>query len=161
VVSIPIIWGTPGLFFEGADKAKTELETSETLGLCYSQEVIGLLNTLPAGLISAGSNGAGDILNQTQHRTLSGNYHRNWDGILAQVYIATSQPDKAFALLSKHRVNYVHYCAGGSGVKSYVTDYENSLYANIKAGTLPDYLELVSDNLENGDVKIFRVKLPD
>ena len=161
VASIPVIWGTPGLFFEDAGTAKTELETSEASGLCYSQDVISLLNTLPAGLISAGSNGAGDILNQTQHRTLSGNYHRNWDGILAQIYIATSPPDKAFALLSKHRVNYVHYCAGGSGTKTYVNGYENSLYANIKAGALPDYLEPVSDNLEDGNVKIFRIKLPD
>jgi len=156
-LSIPIIWAAPGALL--TDKAENTAKTKrkEQSGHCYSKEVIVQLNALETGVISAGTNGAGDILTQTKHRTLSGNYHRNWRGIATQIQIASSVPEKAYDLLIEHGVDYIHYCKWDAETGGYVKNAKDGLIANVSAGRPPAYLKPVSNNLEGGDVQIFRV----
>jgi hypothetical protein len=155
--SISIFWGIPGLWFSDTSRLEARLESAERVKTCFSDSVMAALNALPNGRISASSNGAPAILMNTGHAVLSGNYHRNWQGIAAQIRIATSEPSVAYQTLSDHNVDYLLYCKWDWELSRAPETVPAGLLTAIDRDEAPDYLELISDNLEGGDVKIFKV----
>ena len=139
--------------------AEEDLASEDTQIQCASEDVLSSLNVLPLGTILAHPNMAGDILNKTSHRSLSGNYHRNWQGISVQIQVAISDPVKAGELLLENKIDYVYLCKGASETKIYKEHNEKGLTAQLSEGIIPDYLDIVSDpDLEDGEVVIFKVK---
>ena len=112
------------------------------------------------GVVAATSNGGAPILQYTNHRSISGNYHRNIAGITLQIKIATSQPADAKALLMDNGVDYVHYCRPTAETQNLIDENPSGLYGAIKDGNVPDYLMPVVPDLEDGAVSIYRVIKP-
>lgn len=158
--SISIFWGIPGLWFSDTSRLEARLESAERVKTCFSDSVMAALNALPNGRISASSNAAPAILMNTRHAVLSGNYHRNWQGITAQIRIATSEPSVAHQTLDDHEVDYLLSCKWDWELSRAPETVPAGLLAAINQDEIPDYLELISDNLEGGDVKIFKVLPP-
>lgn len=78
---------------------------------CFSTEAFDALGALAPGIVSASSNLGAQILLNTHHRVLSAPYHRNQDGMIAQLRIAFSKNDKdAKEMLRRYQVNYVVIC---------------------------------------------------
>jgi len=124
---------------------------------CTSSDVMMAFNDLPTGLILSGSNNTGQILIDTPHRMVSGNYHRNWQGISTQIEIYITPPDQAHILLTDNKIDYMYYCTADAS-KNLVNHNKDGLIAQINAGNIPDYLEPISPNeLEGGAAKIFKV----
>lgn len=152
-LSIPLMWAIPGLMLMEDSKTAAASKKSP----CYSSDVMDALNTLPTGLIAATSNGGAPILQFTKHRSLSGNYHRNINGITGQIKIATAAPDDAEQLLRLHKVDYVHFCRPTAETENLVTENPNGLYGALKAGAVPDYLTPAVADIADGAVSIYRV----
>ena len=159
-LSIPAVWALLPAIITDADSKAEALETTKaSADLCLSDSVIAEFNALPKGRVSTNSNFTGDILLKTQHSALSGNYHRNWQGISNQIQIAISEPDKAYQILTQSGADYLYYCKNGFETKTYSAYNDSGLFAAIGAGQVPDYLQkLSSDELLDGSAIIFKVK---
>ena len=158
LASLPLVWMLPGVFIGATLMAEEDL-TSKKTQICASDAVLSSLNKLPLGTILAHPNMAGNILNKTGHRALSGNYHRNWQGISVQIQVAISDPVKAGELLLENNIDYVYLCQAASETTIYKEHNDNGFTAQLTEGIIPDYLDVVSESdLEGGDVVIFKVK---
>ena len=113
------------------------------------------MNTLEQGRILATSNGTSKFLLWTKHSALSGNYHRNIDGIQSNIRAFTAVPEEARGYLKKNQINYVHVCR--TTQESVVLEEQNpdGLMGVLLEETPPDYLSVLSD-LEDGAVTIYR-----
>lgn len=153
-LSLPFIWGMPGALLdiaqEGADVPEEEVVA------CYSDDVMAQMKTLPTGFVMATSNGGAPLLTYTDHRSMSGNYHRNIAGIALQINIATTAPEAAEALLTKHDVDYVHFCKTDTQTLILIEENDKGLYAALQDENVPSYLTPVL-SLEEGEVKIYKV----
>jgi len=161
VTAVPAAWTVPGIIMEPFEKAEHVDAKAQTSVKCASESVVESFNALPIGTIAADSDMTGFILNRTSHRALSGNYHRNWKGIAAEIKIAISDPKTSKKLLMDNNIHYLYYCSSAVGTSSYIRYNKNGLIAKIAEGDIPNYLETVSlPDLENGQAIIFRVKQP-
>ena len=176
-LSIPMIWASLGLPFS-SDMKESEpvLRSSKSTSLptevgvnsnqfetlaektnCKSKAVLATLNSVPKGLILANSNMAGPVLINTKHSVVSGNYHRNWEGISAEIEISTAIPAAAYELLVTHEIDYLFYCMSPD-VILFSAHSPDGLMAKMKAGEFPDFLHRISDkSLENGEAILFEV----
>jgi len=141
---------------------KTDSHEKNQYASCETEEVLSALNEIPEGLMFASNNMAGPILINTSHRVMSGNYHRNWEGISASIKINISKPDVAYDHLIKHNVDYVLFCK--SEIKPvYVETYADGLLMQISSGAVPDYLrsiEAFSPTVpedKKGDIALYEV----
>ena len=153
-LSLPFMWGLPGVLLDLA-KNGTE-DTSEDKSVCYSNDVMEEMAKLPKGFVMATSNGGAPLLAYTEHRSMSGNYHRNIAGIALQIEIAATAPEAALAALTEHGVDYVHMCKTDVQTKLLIEENENGLYAALIDGKLPPYLTQLL-TLEEGVVSVYRV----
>lgn len=160
ILSVPASWTVPGLLLERSKAFDVTIQTKKKSANCSSPSVAESLKALPKGTILADSDITGFILDQTSHRALSGNYHRNWQGISTEIQISISDIAAARRRLSELDIDYLYYCAGAVGTDTYIKNNENGLMAKIAEGEFPEFLELVSPpDLENGEVKIFKIDL--
>lgn len=157
-LSIPYMWMIPGLFLTPGNNAAVETATKKAS--CYSEDVMAALAGLPAGVVSATSNGGGPILKDTPHRAISGNYHRNIAGISMQIKIATSAPSQSQALLQEAGVDYLHFCRTTNETEIMVNENKDGLFGVLMDGTVPPFLVPAMDDLEDGAVSIYRVVTP-
>ena len=157
-LSIPLVWLLPAAIAQSrAPSGQSALDVAAAqVGVCYSDTVMTELQTLPIGTIASTSNGGAEILFNTAHRSLSGNYHRNIEGIAAQIHLATSSPEKAYDIMTRAGVDYVHFCDPSPETQSLARENEAGLYAQLLRGNVPHYLSpaLV---LEEGRVIIYTV----
>ena len=162
IVSVPSAWATPGLLMKDSDGINSEgvKEANPTeLAKCKSDNVLNALKGLPTGTILSNSDMSGFILNNTQHRTVSGNYHRNWKGIEVEIQVAVSDPIQAKGILMSTDIDYIYHCETSIETSIYADYNEEGLTANISKGKIADYLERVSPaELEDGGVTIFKIK---
>ena len=157
-LSIPMIWAVPGLLMssdpEDAGAASNGVTTSAN---CDSDDVLAALNKAPKGLVVASSNMTGSILIHTDHSAVSGNYHRNWQGISTEIKISTSAPEQALGLMRMHKIDYFLYCLSPD-LPLYSEYNSGGLLAEIGGGNIPNFLKPISDPaLENGDVILFKI----
>ncbi|MEO0851024.1 MAG: hypothetical protein AAFY04_06395, partial [Pseudomonadota bacterium] len=132
---------------------------------CYGPTIIGVLNELPAGLIAAAPNAAPALLSETQHRVLTGNYHRNVDGIVDGIRVFTYPPEKAAARLRANGVDYMLFCYPSNFMRFLEREYEDGLVAYLARGDAPDFLELaanpqIMDEGRTETVQLYRVVTP-
>ena len=161
IISAPFAWEIPGKAFKALLANDTENTLLEPQAQCVSADVIKSFKALPVGTVLAGPDMSGHILMQTSHRVVSGNYHRNFEGIATQIQIAVSDPDKAGHLIWDNDIDYVYFCNSATSTAIYKAENSKGLTANLSQGLIPDYLDAVSDpGLEGGGVIIFKVKRP-
>ena len=159
-LSVPLVWAIPGLVLEmtqAAEGPSAQEQATAQVASCFSDEVMDGLKTLPIGTIASTSNGGAEILFHTDHRSLSGNYHRNIKGISAQIHLASSAPERSSAIMREAGVDYVHFCKASPETDNLVKENEDGLYARLKRGEVPSFLTPALE-IEDGNVVIYRVK---
>ena len=154
--AIPVFWALPGVLL-GTQKSDP-LEISKSAGSCYSKDVLTALNALDPGLVIAMENDTPVLLRHTHHRVLTGNYHRNVEGIADGLSILKNPPEAAQSILNKHKADYFLYCDITMANSEFVTNYPQSLTAQIAKKAIPDYMEVIREDLEGGGVRIYRIK---
>lgn len=160
LASVPAVWGVGGALankgivngFMVATPAKAE-ETSN----CASKEALAPIAGLEPGVVAAASNMGAPILRFTPHRTLSGPYHRDPNGMLAELHIGLAEPKQAEVLLRDAKVTIVAFCKDDPQVEIMSERAPKGFYAQLSAGRVPVYLEPIAASTES-DVQFFRFK---
>ncbi|WP_405048695.1 hypothetical protein [Rhizobium rhizogenes] len=160
LMSVPAVWAVGGALahkgvvnsFSVAAPAKAE-ETAD----CASREALAPIAGLQPGVIAAASNMGAPLLRFTPHRTLSGPYHRDPDGMLAELHIGLAKPVEAEALLREAHVTLVGFCKGDPQVELLSERNPQGFYAQLSAGRVPTYLERIPASTKS-DVQFFYFK---
>jgi len=157
LISAPMVWAVGGtLAVKGVTNGFMEPKAEETAD-CASKDVLAPIVGLEPGVVAAASNMGAPLLRFTPHRTLSGPYHRDPDGMLAELNIGLAPPPEAETLLRKAHVTLVAFCKGDPQVQLLSERNPQGLYARLSAGNIPSYLEPMPASPKS-DVQFFRFK---
>ena len=148
-LAIPQLWS----FGFGMILPYNEAEEKPEKSACLTEDVMEFAQTLPISRIAGTHNFAAKILTETDHSVLSGNYHRNIEGISSVIKILSASPDVAKTELAAQSIDIMVYCK--SSYKFYKDHKEDGLAGQLMDGQTPAYLELIK-SFEDGDTKIFR-----
>ncbi|WP_246778830.1 MULTISPECIES: hypothetical protein [unclassified Rhizobium] len=159
LASVPAVWAVGGaLASKGVVNGlmvAAPVKAEETAN-CISQQALRPIAGLAPGVVAAASNLGAPLLRFTPHRTLSGPYHRDPDGMMAELLIGLAEPQQAEALLREAKVTIVAFCKGDPQVELVSERAPKGLYAQLSAGHVPAYLEPIAAPAES-DVQFFRV----
>lgn len=158
-LSLPYIWCFPVMLVMAAQDEDTS-GNEEARKVCYSQNVFDVLSRLPEGRVVIASNGTPHVLKNTAHKTLSGNYHRNADGILSNIRIFMQGGDKSLELITAHSVDYLHVCRTTTETSEYTENNEHGLLSRLIDRDVPIFLEPIGEDLEDGAVTLYKVIKP-
>jgi hypothetical protein len=122
---------------------------------CFSSDNYAAMASRPAGLVAADVDYGSFVLALTPHSVLAAPYHRISSGILASHDALASPPDIARDVLLKAGVDYVMLCGERPPEGLTDADRRRSLWGQLKAGMMPDWLELEPDG---GVVRLYRVR---
>ncbi len=162
LVSVPAVWAVGGglaksdvgNIFSGKP-ALADVDGDQST--CASAQALAPLAALDPGVVVAASNLGSPILRFTRHRTLSGPYHRDADGMLAEMKIGLAPPDEARTLLQQAGVTLVAFCGMDPQVERFAKHSPAGLYAQLAKGNVPAYLEPLSTRQGPG-LQLFRVR---
>ena len=159
LASVPAVWAVGGaLASKGVVNGlmvAAPVKAEETAN-CTSRQALRPIADLEPGVVAAASNLGAPLLRFTPHRTLSGPYHRDPDGMMAELLIGLAEPQQAEALLHAAKVTIVAFCKGDPQVELVSERAPKGLYAQLSAGHIPAYLEPIAASAES-DVQFFRV----
>jgi hypothetical protein len=159
LASVPAVWAVGGaLASKGVVNGlmvAAPVKAEETAN-CTSRQALRPIADLEPGVVAAASNLGAPLLRFTPHRTLSGPYHRDPDGMMAELLIGLAEPQQAEALLHEAKVTIVVFCKGDPQVELVSERAPKGLYAQLSAGHVPAYLEPIAASAES-DVQFFRV----
>ena len=159
LASVPAVWAVGGaLASKGVVNGlmvAAPVKAEETAN-CTSRQALRPIADLEPGVVAAASNLGAPLLRFTPHRTLSGPYHRDPDGMMAELLIGLAEPQQAEALLREAKVTIVAFCKGDPQVELVSERAPRGLYAQLSAGHVPAYLEPIAASAES-DVQFFRV----
>jgi len=155
-LSFPVVWLVPSALLSSSEDEQA-VQKDQTANACYSAELMQGLNTLPKGRIMMPTNGAREILTQTSHHILGGNYHRNIIGVTDTIYFYTGSKEQALTIIQKHGIDYIHICRS-SGELARLTRYsDDSFAARLKAGEPVDFFDVIFES-EDGENVIYDVR---
>jgi hypothetical protein len=158
LASVPAVWAVAGeLTFNGVAALTGNANAQEGADRCYSPEAMADLRKLAPTLIVDPSNMGASILRFTEHRALSAPYHRNPDGMLAELRIGLAAPDEAAAMLSRLGQPVVAFCAKDPQTRLVIKKAPKGLYGQLDAGNAPDFLEPLPGTPGTG-LQLFRFK---
>ncbi|MBW6423465.1 hypothetical protein KX729_18570 [Rhizobium sp. XQZ8] len=165
LASVPIVWAVAGVaVVHGVSKgfdlnAAARGSLGKEAGECGGLADMAVLNGIDKGVVAAPSNSGPEILRATQHRVLSGPYHRDQQGMLTELYIGLAQPDEANAFLHGAGVTVVAFCASDPQTQMLAKMKPDGLYAGLARNEIPDYLQPVSG--EGNGFRFYRVAPPE
>lgn len=140
-VSNPFVWAAPGMILtKPANVAPVTNETSAES--CEGEQAMAALNDLPVGRVLASPDLAPHLLQYTSHHVLTGNYHRNKDGIEASIYIALSDGEETERLLTAAQVDYILFCKTLANTQILISEAPQGLYARLAKGEAQSFLEV-------------------
>lgn len=153
-LSVPMFWALPAVLLGQAETPDTGVASGDA-ALCYSDNVIDFMKTLPPGQVLATDNGTPILLTQTEHRVLGGNYHRNVEGIQMAIRAYTSSLKDAEQYLTDGAVDYVHVCRTTQETVILRDQNSDGLMAALFDENTPPILTPIK-TLEDGAVTIYR-----
>lgn len=162
MVSVPAVWAVGGalansdvgnVFSRSAGVANADADQSK----CASKQALAPLAAADAGVVVAASNLGSPILRFTRHRVLSGPYHRDADGMLAEMRIGLAKPEIARALLQQAGVTLLAFCRIDPQVERFAKLKPDGLYGQLAKGNVPAYLEPLSVS-QGPDIAFYRVR---
>ncbi|HEX8047044.1 hypothetical protein [Rhizobium sp.] len=156
LLSVPAVWAVGGALAKNGVANSFAANTDET-GDCASREAFAPIAGLAPGVVSAPSNMGSPLLRFTPHRTLSGPYHRDPDGMLTELHIGLAEPKEAEAFLRGAHVTLLAFCPGDPQVEEVSELKPEGLYAQLGKGHVPAYLEPIAAAAKS-DVRFFRFK---
>jgi len=141
-VSVPLVWGAPGLFLKSASGSGVTVADAA----CASPDMLSVLDAQPEGLVLAVADAAPDILRFTGQRALHGHYHRNAAGIEMALRIFIAPPEAAADLMRANGVTYVLACPSQGEWQMLAEGDPQGLAARLAAGDKIDFLTRVAGN---------------
>ncbi|TXI79774.1 MAG: hypothetical protein E6Q40_15775, partial [Cupriavidus sp.] len=163
LASAPAAWAVGGALASkglGNNFAVATPAKAEEAADCVSKAALAPISGLEPGVIVSASNMGAPLLRFTPHRALSGPYHRDQAGMLAELHIALAEPQQAEVLLRAAKVTLVAFCKGDPQVKMLSGMNPKGLYAELGAGHVPAYLEPIPAPADAA-VRFFRFKPQD
>ncbi len=130
--------------------------TGSTLNSCATESVLAGLAKEPPGTVAGISNLGARILLYTHHRAISAPYHRNKDAMLAMVQMGTQSPEKAKNIMREYGADWLVMCPDNKETVILADVAPDGFYAQLKAGQIPPFLRLFSEDKEAG-LQIYRV----
>jgi hypothetical protein len=125
---------------------------------CEAAGDYAALARLPTGTVLAVSNLGASILTFTDHRTLSGPYHRNVAGNLAALNAMTQPPEAALRLIERWGVDYVAVCPGNAETQMLAERAPQGLLARLDAGEVPAWLQVAGS--PDDALRLYRTAIP-
>lgn len=143
---------------EAAQKSDRKQMTSAgtSNGDCQSALSVRALATLPRGTFVAPFDMGPMILAQTSHRVLASSHHRNEAAMRDHIQIFRSSPDASRSLLQSRGIDYLALCEREAELGFYEKKDPNGLWAQVKKGNIPSWLEPLPDRGEG--IKVWRVR---
>ncbi|THK37339.1 hypothetical protein EHS39_13990 [Ensifer sp. MPMI2T] len=156
LVSVPAVWAVAGeLGVSGVGEMAANGQTGADR--CYSSAAMADLQKIEPTLVVDPSNMGASILRFTKHRALSAPYHRNPQGMLAELRIGLAGPDEAAGMLKALGQPVLAFCADDPQTETIAEREPRGLYGRLAAGEIPDFLEPLPVTSATG-VKLFRFK---
>ncbi|MGA1803075.1 hypothetical protein VH564_12915 [Rhizobium sp. HT1-10] len=160
LVSVPAVWAIGGgLARSDIGNIFTKSTAAADHSSCGSKESLAPLAALSPGVVLAASNLGSPILRFTPHRTLSGPYHRDADGMLAEMKIGMAPPDEARTMMQQAGVTLLAYCAEDPQVERFAKLKPEGLYGQLARGNVPAYLDPLPGSPKEA-LRIFSVRQP-
>lgn len=147
LLSVPTIWAFAGT---GVDMGVKKLlgsgttqmtDASDALSCADAKTIqslakLGTPETTVAAPIDLGSR----LLLYTPMRVLAAPYHRDQEGMAAEIRIGLASPKKARTLLQQANVGLIAFCPKAGDIDIIIRNSPSGLYADLKRGQVPDYL---------------------
>jgi hypothetical protein len=114
--------------------------------VCIQNQSYDRLAQLPRGIVAADVSYGPFLLALTPHSVLAGPYHHLSKGIVAAHRSLAAPPDEARRVLAENRADYVAICGPRPPDGLAEPARSASLWAKLRAGTVPDWLEPVAGN---------------
>jgi hypothetical protein len=123
---------------------------------CRSLSDVASLKQLPKGRVMAPVDLGPAILAETNHDVFAGPYHRNNDGIAAQIKLMLSPLPAAKQILSDRHVDYLVTCSADPN-QNFIKSAPDGLEARLGRGETPEFLEPLH-LAPNDKISVWRVK---
>ncbi|WP_370074059.1 MULTISPECIES: hypothetical protein [Salipiger] len=125
---------------------------------CFTPGAMAALAALPEGVVSAPSNFGTHVLLHSGHRTLSAPYHRNQDGMRAQLEITlAATPEAAQAALVRHGIDYMLVCPGDPELTTLANAGFDGFGHALEGGAVPGFLTAIPTGDSESALRIYRV----
>ncbi|WP_161784937.1 hypothetical protein [Hoeflea sp. BAL378] len=159
--AVPFVWALSGaLLSMGVNTVMGQEAGQLPAGeekICTNAEAMAPLAREPVGVVSGPSNLGAHILRFTDHRVLSAPYHRNQGGMLTELHAAMARPADSVKFLRGAGVTVLAFCSSDPQVGSDAAAAPDGLYAQLRKGIVPDFLEPVPGTADQ-PLQLFRVK---
>jgi hypothetical protein len=123
---------------------------------CLQSANYAALAKLPPGVVAADVSFGPFVLALTPHTVLAAPYHRLSAGILSAHAALASTPERARAALERSGASYVLVCGSRPPDGIAGADLPHSLWTQLRAGAVPDWLQPVSD--PGHPLAVYRIK---
>ena len=147
-VSIPNTWTVGAVRFGKADSEPVNASRSGYFKDCFRPEEFEALSGVPEGTVAASTDLGVMVLLNTPHRAISANFHRNQDGILANIELMKANMVDAENLLKQWNVSYVVLCENDFATQAFADLYPDGLWYSLYHGDVPEFLTTVPDKEE-------------
>lgn len=160
MVSISFFWTIAGdwsqALADGASKTASFATNSDNLEQCLLPNQFAALAAEPQGVVLGGSNLGTRILRHTDHRAISGNYHRNEAGILALIEIMRSAPEDSIETIRALGITHIANCLQTPDGKLFARNAPDGLQAQLNRQQVPEWLEPIPSTVDTHMV-VYRV----
>ena len=146
--SIPNTWIVGAAKFDG-EQQETEVKPTGQFKDCLKPQALDVLAGLPAGVVATSTDLGVRVLFATPHRALAANFHRNHDGIQAEIDLMNADMADAKNLLAEWGVDYVVLCTNDLATKGWAEINPDGLWGNLFDGRTPEFLTPVSGDTES------------
>ncbi|RAK09870.1 hypothetical protein ATI53_106513 [Salipiger aestuarii] len=167
VLAMPMTWGefsngASAVLSRVAGPAEAALAPRKDRRACFTPQSLSALAALPTGVVSAPSNFGAQILLHSDHRTLSGPYHRNQSGMRRQLEITmAATPEAAKALLVDTGIDYVVLCPDDPELATLHRHGFTGFGHLLETGERPDFLTRVPHGDANSGLMILAMRQAD
>jgi hypothetical protein len=124
---------------------------------CFRTESYAALARLAPGIVAADIDYGSFLLALTPHTVLAAPYHRLSAGIITVHEVFSSPPDQARRILARHRADYVMICKSRPYARAGATQSGTSLWEQLHAGAVPEWLEAVPVTKEQA-ITVYRLR---
>lgn len=136
--------------------AQREIPVTSANDFCQSALSVRALTVLPKGTFLAPFDMGPMILAQTPHRVLASSHHRNERAMHDHIQMFRSAPDESRRLMKARQIDYLAICPQEAELGYYAKKDPKGLWAQIKKGNMPAWLQPMPDMGEG--IKLWRVR---
>lgn len=158
VISLPISWMVMAALVQtnfGDTSQNPNVRPASATLACVEKDSFTPLLSHPESLVATSSNVGASILRYTHHRTLSAPYHRNQEGMLAEIKLAMAKPDDARELARDLGIKFLIFCPDGAQTHLMQIQAPKGLYSQLADGNIPTFLVPFAKNT-SGTGQIYR-----